>query len=268
MRAVLSSSIVSSQCAKQLTWFERVNRWLGGDRAPSLLPHGLRVYAIGDIHGRLDLLDALIARIEDDARSGPGCQILAFVGDYIDRGPDSKRVVERLLNLPERFHAQFIRGNHDQALLDFIADPQTYSSWKEFGAQETLWSYSVRPPKFDQRKYTLEAHSGLIKNLPAAHLDFFQKLQPYAVIGEYFFTHAGVRPGIALNLQSHEDLMWIRDDFLASTANFGKIVVHGHSPSPHPIRRTNRIGIDTGAYATGKLTAAVLEGSELRFLQT
>jgi len=232
------------------------------------LPDGARVYAVGDIHGRSDLLDRLLNAIRADAVSGPEKQTLIFLGDYIDRGPDSKGVIERLIGLPMEFETRFLRGNHDQAILDFLADPTFFRTWREFGGLDTLVSYGVCPPRFQQKKLILEVRAALVRKMPQSHFAFLKNLEPYAEIGSYFFTHAGVRPGVPLKAQRSEDLMWIRDDFLTSTADFGKIIVHGHSPENAPIRTKNRIGIDTGAYATGKLTAAVLEGAECRFLQT
>lgn len=232
-----------------------------------MVPAGMRVYAVGDIHGRDDVLQQLLASIRAHASKRHGRNCLIFVGDYVDRGLQSKAVIERLLtlNLPgwEIIH---LRGNHDQAVLDFLDDAAVYRMWRGFGAAETLLSYGVSPPKFDDDGDFQRAREEFIARLPQAHLEFLQSLLPFYVVGDYVFVHAGVRPGVSLEQQSPEDLMWIRDDFLMSDHNFGKVVVHGHSPSDQPVRKFNRIGIDTGAYATGRLTAAILEGDGCEFL--
>lgn len=250
---------------------DRAKPWKGlfaRKREPASVPAGTRVYAIGDIHGRLDLLDELLIKIGKDTETGLSRQVLVFVGDYVDRGPHSSGVIARLVSLQTEAEALFLRGNHDQALLDFLADPQFYATWKDYGGKETLVSYGVRPPLFEQRRFMFEARNQLLKAIPQSHLAFLNSLEPFVEIGDYYFTHAGVRPGVSLDSQRNEDLMWIRDDFLSSSVDFGKVIVHGHSVATLPVFRSNRIGIDTGAYATGKLTAVVLEGTACRFLQT
>ncbi len=247
--------------------FARLSRMFSG-RARALLPEGVRVYAVGDIHGCASQLDRLMDAIRADRAGWPGKAHLVFVGDYVDRGPDSKGVVERMLAPPPGFEVCYLRGNHDQTLLDFLADPSVFRVWRDFGGRETLMSYGVAAPRFEDADAFEEARARFRDALPKDHLAFFENLPHFARIGGYFFTHAGVRPGIALERQNTEDLMWIRDDFLMSPEDFGLVVVHGHTPSPAPIRRRNRIGIDTGCYATGQLSAAVLEANECRFLST
>lgn len=246
--------------------------WLGYSGKKELsrqaISSGTRIYAVGDIHGCLAQLDRLTASIVADAKTAKATCHLIYLGDYIDRGPESSGVVDRLLAPLPGFQVQYLRGNHDQSLLDFLKDPSIYSMWKQFGAQETLVSYGVMPPRFDNPAAWAQARDALERALPSSHLEFFQSLKLSAEIGPYFFTHAGVRPGIPLAQQVPEDLLWIRDEFLMSGGDFGRIVVHGHTPTPMPVRKRNRIGVDTGCYATGKLTAAVLEGVECRFLQT
>ncbi len=233
------------------------------------IPEGMRVYAVGDIHGCAKLLDRLTAIIVQDSQAASVQRQIVYLGDYVDRGPDSKGVIERLLAPPpEGFLVQHLRGNHDQMMLDFLTDPAVFSIWKSFGAQETLMSYGVLPPRFDDVAAFEEARDRLAEALPQAHLQFLQALPLSVTIGGYFFAHAGVHPGIALHDQVPEDLLWIRDEFLNSTQDFGTVIVHGHSPTEEPVRRPNRIGVDTGAYATGRLTCVVLQGTSSRFLHT
>jgi serine/threonine protein phosphatase 1 len=233
------------------------------------VPAGTRVYAVGDIHGRLDLLDEILRLIAEDGKSPIDRKILVFLGDYVDRGPESKGVLARLLQpMPTSFEAHYLKGNHEQSLLGFLADPLLYRAWRHYGAMECLASYGVRPPLQDDDDAFIAARDALAQKMPPDHLNFLNNLELAFEIGDYFFAHAGVRPGISLDQQSPEDLLWIRESFLASDANFGKVVVHGHSPASKPSLRPNRIGVDTGAYATGLLTCAVLEGGACRFLQT
>ena len=242
--------------------------WPWNNGPPAAVPPDCRVYAIGDIHGQSALLDDLLGRIERDGMGRSEANVLVFIGDYVDRGGDSKGVIELLLNLPPNFTTHFLRGNHDQALLDFLADPGSFPIWKDYGADETLASYGVPTPASDAEAALRRTRDWLQESLPARHLRFFETLKSCATIGDYYFAHAGVRPGVPIEQQEERDLMWIRDEFLNSRASFGKIVVHGHTPANAPVVRPNRIGIDTGAYLTGHLTALVLEGTRRRFLQT
>ncbi len=226
-----------------------------------------RIYAVGDVHGRADLLDSLMSKIMRDASSAPNGCSLVFVGDYIDRGPDSRGVVDRMLHLPQRFETFCLRGNHEQALLDFLDDPTTYRVWRRFGAGETLLSYDVEPPA-ETDAAIAQARDDLAEKLPPSHLQFMQDLQLSVEIGAYHFVHAGVRPGVPLDEQSAEDMLWIRDEFLNSQDDFGKVIVHGHTPTDRPVCRSNRIGIDTRAFDSGCLTAVVLDGVGARFLST
>lgn len=239
-------------------------------KAASSVPEGVRVYVIGDIHGRSDLLDRQHALIDADfAAKGAPVVHLVYLGDYVDRGPDSSGVVERLVEGTSDFvHVTQLRGNHEDMLLRFTQDSSAGRTWLQLGGLETLHSYGV-----DVAKVLKDSgHSGLAdrfkEKLPPRHLAFFTQLKPSTIIGDYFFCHAGVRPGIPLEQQQQQDLLWIRDQFLDTTESFGKIVVHGHSPVDQPVFRENRINIDTGAYATGKLTCLVLEGPNRRILST
>eukprot|EP00439_Symbiodinium_sp_Y106_P088261 s1_g797.t1 len=242
----------------------------GGSVENARVPDGMRIYAIGDIHGRDDLLEILLEKIVGDAASKEAARnCLIYLGDYVDRGLESCQVLDRLIaGPPAGFEAVYLKGNHEEALLQFLADAQFAKTWKYYGGLETLHSYGVTeltlsddPLVFERARERFEAV------LPDAHRKFLEKLQTSEVFGDYFFAHAGVRPGIALERQSEQDLLWIRDDFLSSNANFGKIVVHGHTPREQVEFKSNRIGVDTGAYMTNVLTALVLEGSDREMLQ-
>jgi len=238
------------------------------EKEPAAIPGGRRVYAIGDIHGRLDLLQKLWALIERDRANTDLRITVVFVGDYVDRGRDSKGVIDFLLKIKEQGDVVCLRGNHDQAVLDFIADAKFYRTWKPFGAPETLVSYGVMPPRFDDEAEFEKAREEFLANCPASHIEFLEGLPYCYELGGYFFVHAGARPGIPLKDQEPEDMLWIREDFLFSRADFEKVVVYGHTPVEQAGRRGHRLSIDTGAYATGHLSAAVLEGHDCRFLAT
>jgi diadenosine tetraphosphatase ApaH/serine/threonine PP2A family protein phosphatase len=232
---------------------------------------GELVYAIGDIHGRSDLLRGLLRAIEADAaRHESSNKTLVFVGDYIDRGPDSCGVIEMLLHdLPRGFSACFLKGNHEALLLDFLDDANRLDPWRMNSGEETMASYGVDVQRLKESRAPPEAwREAFAAKLPAAHLDFLRRLRLQASIGDYLFVHAGVRPGVPLDAQAETDLIWIRHEFLESTEPFGKVVVHGHTPTQAPVIRPNRIGIDTGAVLSGRLTALKLENGEQSFLQT
>jgi serine/threonine protein phosphatase 1 len=230
----------------------------------SRVPDGAWVAAIGDIHGQLDALSILIGKLMVlAAKCQATTKSLVFVGDYIDRGVKSRQVIDLMIKGFPGYETHFLRGNHDDTLLQFLEDPTVGEAWRNFGGLETLASYGVaRSLGGDWGRVRDE----LKAKLPDSHLEFFRQLKPYVQIGDYIFVHAGLRPGIPLQAQSPQDMMWIRDEFLNSNANFGAIVVHGHTPTPQPVIRKNRIGIDTGAYSTGRLTALVLEGRERTLL--
>ena len=246
----------------------------GKPQGPTLdprLPDGLRVYAVGDIHGRADLLRALLEKIASDARDAPAKkERLVYLGDYIDRGHESRQVIDVLLEgPPPGFEAIYLKGNHEETLLNFLQAPDFGYEWQHYGGLETLASYGVTglgarltSEDFNQARDQFE------EALPESHFAFFQALELSACFGDYFFAHAGVRPGVSLENQLSEDLLWIRAEFTRWRGSFGKVVVHGHSVTEEPELEPNRIGIDTGAYLTHRLTSVVLEGAEQRFLQT
>lgn len=242
------------------------------DPAPPAAPDSMRIYAIGDIHGRDDLLDLLLRRIERDAvpAGNDVRNVLIFLGDYVDRGLQSRQVLDRLAagTLPG-FETIYLKGNHEAALLEFLRDAKFGRTWKYYGGLETLHSYGVEDLTLSDDPADFErARDHLERVLPERHKRFLQSLSISAQLGGYFFVHAGVRPGVPLSRQQEEDMLWIRDEFLESRASFGKVIVHGHTPSEEANVRMNRIGIDTGAYMTGVLTALVLEGTSQRLLQT
>lgn len=250
-------------------WLRADGRAGGG--VPSV-PVGCRVYAVGDVHGRHDLLQEMVGRIEADA-AAHGCDsrnILIFLGDYVDRGGDSRAVVGMLAGLDRHWpDIAFLRGNHEQAMLDFLDAAPNGRGWLDFGGRETLASYGLDPNVDDGDAAALAAvRAQLRASLPPQHLAFLRGLGFSIAVGDYFFAHAGIRPGIPLDAQSPDDLMWIREPFLSSRRDHGKIIVHGHSIRQQPEMRANRIGIDTGAWASGRLSCLVLEGAARRFIVT
>ena len=230
-----------------------------------------RLYAIGDVHGRFDLLSRLLALMTDDAAHYPGIsKRLIFLGDYIDRGPDSRNVLRCLTeDLPQEFSPILLRGNHEQVLLDFMAgDDAILESWLYFGGTATLASYGLN--LYGQRNLSPSFVRDLAREkIPTVHWDLLQATRMDYTCGSYYFVHAGIRPGVLLEHQSDQDKLWIRQEFLTSKADHGKMIIHGHTISSHgPDIQPNRIGIDTGAYATGKLTCLVLQNGEQSFLST
>jgi serine/threonine protein phosphatase 1 len=235
----------------------------------SPLPEPGRVYVVGDIHGRSDLLDRMIAEISRDLEADPiGDGLTVTLGDYIDRGPDSRGVLDRLARNP--FPTDFVglKGNHEALFETFLRDPSIGGDWRRLGGLETLHSYGVSVGSIMLGRNYEQAAEALRAAVPPAHREFLASLKLSLTLGRYFLCHAGVRPGVPLERQSEEHLLWIRDQFLMSKADFGKIVVHGHSPSEKPEVLPNRINVDTGAYMTGRLTCAVLEPERVRFLST
>jgi serine/threonine protein phosphatase 1 len=236
------------------------------------LPEGLLLYAVGDIHGRLDLLRALLRQIEDDAAAHADARAreLVFLGDYVDRGPDSRGVVADLTAAqPQGFHTHFLKGNHEAILLDFLQNAWHLEHWLINGGQATMESYGVDTQKLARRGAPPEAwRQAFAEALPQSHLRFFRNLKLSVTFGDYLFVHAGVRPGVPIAEQSETDLIWIRGPFLDHAGPFGSIVVHGHTPEPLPVIRPNRIGIDTGAVFSDRLTALRLKGGAREFLHT
>ncbi|MBK6293427.1 MAG: serine/threonine protein phosphatase [Rhodoferax sp.] len=279
-------------------------RWLECVPAPSDVPRrapaSTVLYAVGDIHGRLDLLEAMLGAIEAHARQRPGAQSqVIFLGDYLSRGQDSRGVVERILRwratCPEHWRVISLKGNHEDLALRYLSgDLEAARHWFDYDGLDALRDYGVALPTQCQPIATPQELGGLAQPvpvlmtpvakafddatleslrhafataLPATHLAFLESLSVSHRAGDYHFVHAGVRPGVALEAQTATDQMWIRSRFLASDVEHGALVVHGHTVAPQPQVRANRIGIDTGAYASGVLTCLVLEGAQRCFLQ-
>jgi serine/threonine protein phosphatase 1 len=246
--------------------------------APLPLPGGFRppedavLYAVGDIHGRSDLLDRLHeAIVRDAAGRRAKRRVIVYLGDYIDRGADSAGVVARLLGAgPPGFERRYLLGNHDTFLLEFLeGDAGVIETWMWNGGAAALKSYGL---SLDEEAYARDWPVGLradfARVFPPAHLAFFRALKLHHREGDILFVHAGLKPGVPLADQSREDMLWIREEFLESETDFGFLVVHGHTPGPEPVVRENRVGVDTGAWKSGRLTAAVFAGDRLAFLQT
>ena len=244
----------------------------GETKSPAATPDGTVVYAIGDIHGRADLLADIHERVAAHALTvEPARKVVVYLGDYVDRGPQSREVVDLLIAAPlSGFEAVYLKGNHEDAMLRFLEDTAIGPSWFSFGGTATLASYGVdldaKPPALQNGLGHIQAE--LRERLPPDHRRFFEGLELSHTEGGYFFTHAGVKPGVALGEQHPDDLIWIRDVFLKSRQDFGAVVVHGHSISRQPEFRANRIGIDTGAVFTGVLTCLAMVGQERHVLQT
>jgi serine/threonine protein phosphatase 1 len=231
------------------------------------IPSGRRVYAIGDIHGRADLLSNLFRRIDDDLKSRPIADaIQIFLGDYVDRGPNSRRVIDLLIARQRGNNMVLLKGNHEDCVLHFLSNPTMLAEWKNIGGLNTLLSYGVAATNRRDPHSQHEVARALRHSMPDSHHRFLQNLAPSFTCGDFFFVHAGVRPGVPLQDQTAHDLLWIREDFLLHEEDFGKVIVHGHTPTREPEIRPNRINIDTGAYATGRLTCLVLEDDRMIFL--
>jgi serine/threonine protein phosphatase 1 len=229
----------------------------------------IRLYVIGDIHGRSDLLDRIIDEIYRDIEGCGGRECLTItLGDYVDRGPDSRGVLDRLSQNPFPTRYVALRGNHEALLEAFLQRPSVLDHWRHLGGLETLHSYGIAVNELMRGKGYEEAALALSAAVPEKHLAFLRSLKNSVTIGEYFLCHAGVRPGIPLDRQNIDDLLWIREEFLNSDLAHGKMLIHGHTPNEWPEVKRNRVNIDTGAFATGRLTCLVIDGGRGRFLFT
>ncbi len=260
------------------------------------LPDGERLYAIGDVHGRFDLLQDLLAQIREDAEKAPAgtAFTLLFLGDYVDRGMQSREVIELLAGDPwPEAGKVYLRGNHDEMMRRFLTLPESGRMWFDLGGAATLFSYGVgfgqaaargdeasaaeAPPAGKRARRRAAAEAGddwaglaarLEQALPDSHRRFLDSTKVHHRAGDYLFVHAGLRPGVPLAEQDPEEMMNIREPFLSDTIGAEQVVVHGHTPARRPEATGTRIGVDTGAYMSGRLTALVLEGAGQRFLQT
>ena len=231
---------------------------------------GYRAYAVGDIHGRVDLLEHLLAKIHADLQRRPAPKtLLIFVGDLVDRGPSSAQVIERLrCYRRDRVRPVFLLGNHEEVLLRIISgDSSVVDSWLKFGGLQCLQSYGVTLATIRGR--SAEQVVEIVRAaVPPEHVEFLECFADSCRFGDYLFVHAGIRPGVEVDQQSQADLRWIRDPFLFDESDHGFVVVHGHTITDEVDERPNRIGIDTGAYRSGVLTALAIEGTERWLIDT
>jgi len=228
------------------------------------LPGGVRIYAISDIHGCAHLLAQMFRVIDADiAYSKPQHAIEVFMGDYIDRGPDSRSTIDLLIRRSRRGNTVFLKGNHEAFLGEVLRDSSRIPDWLQVGGLQTLLSYGLSPSASPPEEEQHELMRGLAAAMPPQHREFLRRLRLSYTCGDFFFVHAGVRPGTPLSAQREGDLLWIRDEFLQSKQDFGKYVVHGHTPVRSAEILPNRANIDTGAYATGNLTLLSIQGTRL-----
>lgn len=251
-----------------------LRKLFGSRKKPAASPAvtaGTRLYVVGDIHGRVDLLQRIRDRIVEDAQSASSQRKrLIYLGDYVDRGESSRQVVDLLLDEPlDGFDTVYLSGNHEEMMLGFLDNAAVGAMWLNNGGDATLFSYGVRMgngTSTDQRY--IEMQRSFRDKVPERHLDFLRGLKLFHVEDDYLFAHAGIQPGTPIDQQVSQDLLWIRDEFLYSKADHGHCVVHGHTIVSQPEFQSNRIGIDTGAYFSNTLTCLVLEETSQRTLQT
>ncbi len=238
------------------------------EAANGFLPRGIRIYAVGDIHGRADLLRILLLEIIADLGRDPvHSPIIVFLGDYLDRGPRSSEVINLILAAQRQLVTVCLSGNHELYALRFLRDPSTGPSWFDVGGRETLASYGVSVPWRPTSRALEEASNAFATALPYEHFRFLATLGLTVNFGDYLFVHAGVQPQLPLAEQGQATLTLIREPFLEHLEDFGRIIIHGHTPVAAPDIRSNRINIDTGAYMTGRLTCLVLENERIRTLR-
>lgn len=232
---------------------------------------GRLVYAVGDVHGRADLLTRLLPRLKADAqaRSGQAGEppLLVFLGDYVDKGPHSRQVIDLLLEFAEEplFETRFLLGNHEETLLDFLGGRIRGRTWVEHGGDATLRSYGV--PIASEADWA-EARDRLREAVPASHVDFLERLELMIEVGSLLFVHAGIRPGVPLEQQSTRDLLWIRSDFLKAPVTGPHLIVHGHTPQDRVYGAPGRLCLDSAAYMSGRLSAAVFDGNSIEILDS
>ena len=228
-------------------------------------PENMRLYAIGDVHGRLDLLEKMQARIRDEIeRDKPADWRVIHLGDYVDRGPQSREVIELLMAACAR-ESRFVAlaGNHDHGLIEFLAEPSMHGLFMDNGGIETAASYGVA---FRSYQTLGRFHADLLAAVPREHIRFILSRRFNIAFGDFYFCHAGIRPGVALDHQVPDDLIWIRNEFLRFPGLHPKVIVHGHTITHEPEVLANRVNVDTGAWLSGVLTALVIDGAEKRLL--
>jgi len=238
------------------------------------VPAGQRVYAVGDIHGRADLFARLIEAIDADDRRrtelpgavSPTISTVILLGDLIDRGPDSRGVLDLAARWGQRRNVRILMGNHEEMFLQSLDKIETLRHFLRFGGRETVLSFDIDEQLYAQASFE-EVQAMMHARIPPATIDFIRRFEDSIRIGDYVFVHAGIRPGVALDTQTPEDLRWIREPFLSHAQGHGAVIVHGHTITDGPDVRPNRLGVDTGAYQSGKLTALVLEGEERGLIQ-
>jgi len=230
------------------------------------------LYVVGDIHGRLDLVTDICRAIEKDTlKIRARDPVVVFLGDYIDKGPNSREVVDFLCRLPNRGSLKylFLRGNHEDRLLKFLAHPELHGeAWLAHGGREAFASYGIRTEAFGPKPNWAKLHSAFRSRLPIDHENFLVNTRLAVAWRSFLVVHAGLNPAASLAEQDPHDLMWIRESFLRSSVDWGLRVIHGHVPVATPEFHSNRIAIDTGAYSTGILTCLVLNGDSIRILQS
>ncbi|MCZ8170492.1 MAG: metallophosphoesterase [Brevundimonas sp.] len=266
----MSLSVKRQMAIARAQMLSRLRQLFGSDVPPSsaAVPAGQRVYAVGDIHGRADLFAELITAIEaDDAARAPATTTVILLGDLIDRGPDSAGVIRLARDWQARRTVRILTGNHEEMFLAALHRADVMRPFLRFGGRETLLSYPIDPEAYSRADID-EVMELARAAVPAEDLTFIAGFEDQVTIGDYHFVHAGVRPGQPLDAQRLGDLRWIREPFLTWAGDFGAVVVHGHTITEEPAIRANRIGIDTGAFDSGRLTALGLEGTDRWLLQT
>lgn len=231
------------------------------------VPAGTRYYVVGDVHGRLDLFEALRDGIEtDDAQAGEADSTIVLLGDLVDRGPDSAGVIEAARQWQQERKVRILAGNHEEMFLDAFEDVEVLRHFLKFGGRETVLSYDISREEYNGAEVE-EVQALMHRSIPAEHREFIAGFEECVQAGDYLFVHAGIDPLRPLEEQRRHDMLWIRDRFLRHTEPHPHMVVHGHTIAEKIDERSNRIGIDTGAYKSGRLTALVLEGEERRYIQ-
>ncbi|MDX8439430.1 metallophosphoesterase [Mesorhizobium australafricanum] len=235
-------------------------------------PDGMRLYAIGDVHGRHDLLAAMHRHIESELEYAPASDWrIIHLGDYVDRGPDSKSVIDFLIEAKKRDPRNImLAGNHDIGMLEFLADAEPDGLFMNYGGVQTAQSYGVDLTRdmhwFGKAEAIARGHMALVKAVPRSHVDFLRSLTFSVTFGDFFFCHAGVRPGVPLDHQNQQDLIWIRDAFHDHSGLFSKVIVHGHTPVAEADVQANRVNVDTLAWKSGMLSALAVTGGDKRIL--